>query len=69
MSASCNASRRERGSFAGVVLIVIGTVFLLVKTGVIERALLAQWWPLILIAIGGWMVLRAPKKIERGGSE
>ena len=44
-----------RGNFAAIVLIVIGTFFLLSNLGLINislRELFHTWWPLILIALG-----------------
>lgn len=51
-----------KGSFAGVILIIVGSILLLLKIGVIERALVAQWWPLLLIAIGAWLVLSRSRR-------
>ena len=43
------------------ILIVIGVVFLLSNLGLVParelRALLSQWWPLILIAVGVYLLL------------
>jgi len=51
-----------RSSFGPIILILIGTVFLLVNLGIMPiaelRALLAKWWPLILILIGVWQLVR-----------
>lgn len=55
MTQTCTIQPRQRGAFAGIVLIVVGTLLLLVKTGVIERAIVAQWWPLGMIAAGAWL--------------
>ena len=43
-----------------IVLIVLGTLFLLANFGLIPRlgALFAQWWPLILIAVGLGLFIR-----------
>lgn len=49
--------RRQRSAVGGVVLVTLGTVFLLQKTGVIDPQLLRQWWPLLLIGVGGWLLL------------
>jgi hypothetical protein len=53
-------SRSRTGAF---ILILIGTVFLLINLGVLPvaelKALLAQWWPLILILAGVAMLLRS----------
>jgi hypothetical protein len=55
-------SRSRTGAF---ILILIGVIFLLVNLGVLPvaqlRALLAQWWPLILILVGVAMLLRPGK--------
>lgn len=51
-----------RSSFGPIVLILIGTIFLLVNLGLLPiaelKALLAKWWPLILILIGVWQLVR-----------
>lgn len=43
-----------------IVLIVVGLLFLLGNLGWIPQLgpLLRQWWPVILIAIGVWMLAR-----------
>jgi lipopolysaccharide export LptBFGC system permease protein LptF len=43
-----------------LVLIVLGTLFLLSNLGLIPRLgpLFATWWPLILIAVGVSLLLR-----------
>jgi len=52
-------SRSRSGAF---ILILIGVIFLLINLGVLPvaelKALLAQWWPLILILVGVAMLLR-----------
>jgi hypothetical protein len=49
------------------VLILVGGIFLLVNLGVLPvaelKVLLAQWWPLILILVGIWMLGR-PRRHE-----
>ncbi len=53
---------QTRSSFGPIVLIVIGAILLLVNLGLVPiaelRALLAKWWPLILILIGVWQLVR-----------
>ena len=44
-----------KGNFAAIVLIVIGSFFLLSNLGLIDislREIFRTWWPLILIAVG-----------------
>lgn len=55
-----------RGNVAAIVLIVVGSYFLLSNLGLLElnlRELFATWWPLILIALGVSMLL-TPKRKE-----
>ncbi len=53
---------RTHSRFGAIVLILVGGVFLLINLGFLPiaelRALLAQWWPLFLIVIGVWMLIR-----------
>ena len=44
-------------SKSGIILIVIGCLFLANNFGLIEWGWLRQWWPLILIAVGIWSIL------------
>jgi hypothetical protein len=44
-----------KGNFAAIVLVCVGTFFLLTNLGYINvslAALLRTWWPLILIVVG-----------------
>lgn len=44
-----------KGNFAAIVLVCVGTFFLLTNLGMINVSLaelLKIWWPLILIAVG-----------------
>jgi hypothetical protein len=50
--------RRSRGLLGGMILIVVGMVLLLERNGIIDRQLVFQWWPLLLVLIGGWLVTR-----------
>ena len=52
--------RYGRVPIAAVVLIALGTLFLLANLGLVPRIgpLLAQWWPLILIGVGVGLLLR-----------
>jgi cadmium resistance protein CadD (predicted permease) len=55
-----NERRKHRhyvGVLGPVVLIIVGVVFLLERTGIITRQMISQWWPLLLIFIGIWILL------------
>ncbi len=44
-----------RGNVAAIVLVLVGTFFLLSNLGVIDISLaqlVKTWWPIILIAVG-----------------
>ena len=43
---------------SGIILIVIGCLFLAGNLGWLRWSWLQQWWPLILIGGGLWLVLR-----------
>ncbi len=53
------------GSIGGIVLIVVGAVFLLNNLGIANlpiRELAAKWWPAILILVGFSLLARRMKK-------
>lgn len=39
---------------SGIVLIIIGSLFLAHNFGLLDWGWLKQWWPLILIVLGVW---------------
>ena len=49
-----------RSRTGAIILIILGTLFLLSNLGVVPQLgpLLRQWWPLILIVIGVIMLVR-----------
>jgi lia operon protein LiaF len=51
---------KPKSSIAAVILIGLGVLFLLSNLGVLPNlgALLARWWPLILIAVGLGLLFR-----------
>ena len=51
---------RNRSAAPAVILIVVGVLFLLSNLGWLPRLgpLFAQWWPLILIAVGALLLVR-----------
>ena len=42
---------------SGIVLIVVGVVFLAANFGLLQFGWLRDWWPLILIALGIWSIV------------
>ena len=42
---------------SGIVLIVIGLVFLAANFDMLHFDWLRKWWPLILIAVGVWSIV------------
>ncbi len=51
------SNRRYRGMLTPLILIIIGVVFLMEKLGIIGHDVISQWWPLLLIFIGGWLLV------------
>ena len=51
-------------SWSGIILIVVGAVLLANNFGLLEWRWLRQWWPVALIALGVWTVLR-PQRGDR----
>ena len=51
---------RSGSKFAALILIVLGVLFLLGNLGVIPRLgpLLAQWWPVLLIVTGVYILVQ-----------
>ncbi len=44
-------------SKSGIILLILGCVFLANNFGLLEWGWLRQWWPLALIAIGVWSIV------------
>jgi hypothetical protein len=42
---------------SGIVLIVIGVLFLAHNFGLLQFGWLRDWWPVILIALGVWSLI------------
>ena len=54
-----------RGNIAAIVLILVGSYFLLSNLGLINvsmREIIATWWPVILIAVGLSMFVMPGRK-------
>ncbi|SMC21977.1 hypothetical protein SAMN02745857_01299 [Andreprevotia lacus DSM 23236] len=48
----------RHGRTGAILLILIGAIFMLVNAGVLDPQLLRQGWPLLLIGLGAWKLLR-----------
>jgi hypothetical protein len=59
----------DRGIHAGaVILIVLGVAFLLGNLGILSDHWIHRGWPIVLIGIGVWMVIRHSQKPPVGGA-
>jgi len=58
------AYRRARRPLAGLLPIIIGSVLLLERTGIIDHRMVAQWW-LLLVVTGGWLVAARALRFTR----
>lgn len=51
-----------RSRIGPIILIVVGTVFLLINFGIVPiaelKAILAKWWPIILVVVGVWQLVQ-----------
>jgi hypothetical protein len=53
-----NGSTRSTIPAGAIVLIVLGSLFLLDNVGLFEFRFVHRLWPLLLIALGGWMFVK-----------
>ncbi|MGO8720463.1 MAG: B-box zinc finger protein [Acidobacteriaceae bacterium] len=59
----------NRGIHAGaVILIVLGVAFLLGNLGILSEHWMARGWPILLIGLGVWMVIRHNQRPPAGGA-
>jgi LiaI-LiaF-like transmembrane region len=59
----------NRGIHIGaVILIVLGVAFLLGNLGILSEYWIGRGWPLLLIGLGVWMVVRHNQKPPMGGA-
>ncbi|GIV54691.1 MAG: membrane protein [Candidatus Kapaibacterium sp.] len=57
----------QRSSWLGLILIAVGTIFLLHAVGILpEPGWIVNWWPLLLIAAGTRIILRKPDNLTGG---
>ena len=55
-------------SWSGIILVVVGLLLLAANFGYLQWAWLLQWWPVVLIAIGVWSIVR-PQRGDRHPSQ
>ena len=55
---------KDRELWGGVVLIVIGGLFLLGNLNVFEMARIARLWPAVLVVLGVWLLKKHQSKAE-----
>jgi uncharacterized membrane protein YoaK (UPF0700 family) len=59
--ASAYVEREKGPSIPGVILTALGVLFALGTTDIVrwrEVRDIVQWWPVLLIALGGWLLVR-----------
>jgi hypothetical protein len=49
--------RRNKGLLAPLILILVGTVFLLERNGLLDRHTISHWLPLLPMLIGGFLLV------------
>ena len=51
---------KSKSAISAYILIGLGIIFLLSNLGWLPplRSLMSQWWPLILIIVGVWLLLK-----------
>uniref|UniRef100_A0A7C4PWE7 LiaI-LiaF-like transmembrane region domain-containing protein n=1 Tax=Bellilinea caldifistulae TaxID=360411 RepID=A0A7C4PWE7_9CHLR len=59
---------RSNRLFWGLILILLGTLFLLQTLGVLSWSVWTYFWPLVLILLGAWILLR-PRLATQNSSE
>jgi TM2 domain-containing membrane protein YozV len=60
---------RRREPVGAVVLIALGTLFLLGQLDIFNGRLVEFTWPLVLIAFGVWLIVRRLHDTQQGGSK
>ena len=55
-------------SWSGIILIIAGALLLANNFGYLQWGWMQQWWPVFLIALGVWSVLR-PHRGDRRPSQ
>ena len=57
------SSTRRHSVETGIVLVVLGLLFLLDNLGIADLGdVIATWWPLLLVGLGVWIILESRKR-------
>jgi hypothetical protein len=58
-------------SWSGIILVVIGALLLANNFGLLQWGWIAQWWPVALIALGVWSIVRPERgdRLPSGGAD
>jgi hypothetical protein len=57
---------RRREPIGAVILIALGLLFLLNQLGYVTERILHYSWPLVLIALGAWLIVRRVNETKGG---
>ncbi len=60
-------ARLNRAPVGAVVLIIIGLALLLQTLGIFDSAWIGRAWPVVIIGIGAWLLIRRTRDTPRGG--
>jgi purine-cytosine permease-like protein len=52
-------------SWSGIILVIAGALLLASNFGLLQWGWLYQWWPVFLIALGVWSILRSNRGTRR----
>lgn len=63
----CGSGPNQGIHIGAVVLIVLGVAFLLGNLGILSQHWINRSWPILLIGLGVWMVIRHSQKPPMGG--
>ena len=60
---------RRSEPVGAIVLIGLGVMFLLSSMGILSMRWLGHAWPILLIAIGGWLIFKRTRDVSDGGAK
>lgn len=60
---------RRSEPVGAIILIGLGVMFLLSSMGILSMHWLGHAWPILLIAIGGWLIFKRTRDVPDGGAK